>query len=78
MFTTFQAQTYDALTLNLESSIEVVGTLQAVPEGKTAPGGHELSVDFWRVLGVAPGGDDAFTNRLNEVCIITATFYLLS
>ena len=61
-----QAQTYEALTLNLESTIEAVGTLQAVPEGKTAPGGHELVVDFWRVLGAAPGADDAFTNRLNE------------
>ncbi|CDO72589.1 hypothetical protein BN946_scf184985.g8 [Trametes cinnabarina] len=60
------AQTYDALTLTLESTIEVVGTLQTVPEGKTAPSGHELVVDYWRVLGSAPGGEDAFTNRLNE------------
>ncbi|CAA7260414.1 unnamed protein product [Cyclocybe aegerita] len=60
------AQTYDALTLTLESSIEFTGTLQEVPEGKTAPGGHELVVDYWRVLGAAPGADDAFTNRLNE------------
>lgn len=62
-----QAQTYDALTLTLESTVELVGTLQAVPDGKTAPGGHELVVDFWRVVGLAPGGEDAFTNRLNEV-----------
>ncbi|KAF7976433.1 hypothetical protein HWV62_6859 [Athelia sp. TMB] len=59
-------QTYEALTLTLESSVELVGTLQAVPEGKNAPGGHELIVDYWRVVGGAPGGDDAFTNRLNE------------
>ncbi|KAI5890168.1 asparaginyl-tRNA synthetase [Schizophyllum commune H4-8] len=60
------AETYDALTLTLESTVELVGTLQALPEGKTAPGGHELSVDYWKVLGAAPGGEDAFTNRVNE------------
>ncbi|KAF8622827.1 hypothetical protein AX15_006743 [Amanita polypyramis BW_CC] len=60
------AQTFEALTLTVESSVELVGTLQPVPEGKTAPGGHELVVDYWRVVGGAPGADDAFTNRLNE------------
>ncbi|KAJ6589984.1 asparaginyl-tRNA synthetase [Mycena vulgaris] len=59
-------QTYEALTLSLESSVELVGTLQAVPEGKTAPGGHELAVDFWRLIGGSPSGDDAFSNKLNE------------
>jgi len=47
--------------------VELVGALKEVPEGKTAPGGHELVVDYWKVLGTAPGADDAFTNRLNEV-----------
>lgn len=60
------AQTYAALTLTLESTVQLHGTLQVVPEGKTAPGGHELVVDYWKVLGAAPGGDEAFTNRLNE------------
>ncbi|KAI9511494.1 asparaginyl-tRNA synthetase [Russula earlei] len=60
------ARTYEALTLTLESSVELVGTLQTTPEGKAAPGGHELLVDFWRTLGAAPSGDDAFTNRFNE------------
>jgi asparaginyl-tRNA synthetase len=65
-----QSQNYEALTLTLESSIELTGTLQSVPEGKTAPGGHELVVDYWKVLGAAPGGDEAFTNRLNEVWVV--------
>ncbi|KAJ7807869.1 hypothetical protein B0H14DRAFT_3482918 [Mycena olivaceomarginata] len=59
-------QTYEALTLALESTVELVGTLQVVPEGKTAPGGHELAVDYWRLIGGSPGGDDAFSTRLNE------------
>ncbi|KAF9523843.1 hypothetical protein CPB83DRAFT_862187 [Crepidotus variabilis] len=60
------AQTYEALTLTLESSVELVGVLQEPPEGKTAPGGHELVVDYWRVIGAAPGADEAFSNKLNE------------
>ncbi|KAJ8517509.1 hypothetical protein ONZ45_g5327 [Pleurotus djamor] len=60
------SQTYAALTLTLESTVELVGTLKKLPEGKTAPGGHELIVDYWQVLGAAPGADDAFSNRLNE------------
>ncbi|EIW80559.1 asparaginyl-tRNA synthetase [Coniophora puteana RWD-64-598 SS2] len=59
-------KTYDAKTLELEAAVELTGTLQVVPEGKTAPGGHELTVDFWRTLGSAPGAEDAFSNRLNE------------
>jgi aspartyl/asparaginyl-tRNA synthetase len=56
--------------LTHESSVELIGTLQEVPEGKTAPGGHELSVDYWRVIGAAPGGDEAFTNRVTEVIFL--------
>ncbi|KAJ3779620.1 hypothetical protein GGU10DRAFT_382144 [Lentinula aff. detonsa] len=59
-------QTYHALTLTLESTVELIGTLQVVPEGKTAPGGHALIVDHWQLVGAAPGAEDAFTNRLNE------------
>ncbi|EJD08142.1 asparaginyl-tRNA synthetase [Fomitiporia mediterranea MF3/22] len=60
------SQTYEALTLTLESSVELTGTLQELPEGKTAPGGHELVVDYWKVIGAAPSGDEAFANRFNE------------
>jgi asparaginyl-tRNA synthetase len=55
--------------------VELVGTLQALPEGKTAPGGHELSVDYWKVLGSAPSGDDSFTNKINEVDAISFHLY---
>jgi asparaginyl-tRNA synthetase len=51
----------------VESSVELVGTLQVMPEGKTAPGGHELAVDYWRLIGGSPSGEDAFSNKLNEV-----------
>ena len=40
----------------LESSVQLYGTVDLVPEGKSAPGGHELTVDYWRLIGSAPAG----------------------
>ncbi|KAJ1728874.1 asparagine--tRNA ligase, partial [Coemansia biformis] len=57
--------TYDALTLALEAAVTLYGVVKKLPEGKTAPDGHELTVDYWEVVGPAPGGDDAITNRIN-------------
>lgn len=59
------AQAYDAITLTLESTLTVYGTISALPEGKTAPGNHELSVDFFEVIHRAPGGDGAITNKVS-------------
>lgn len=57
-------QTYNALVLSTESSVRLFGTLKAVPEGKVAPGGHELHVDYWELVGLAPpGGADSILNE---------------
>lgn len=56
----------DIASLTVESTVTLYGSLQAVPEGKTAPGGHELMVDYWRLIHAAPSGIDAFETRLNK------------
>jgi asparaginyl-tRNA synthetase len=60
-------RTLDALDLTVESTIEVKGTVEKVKEGQSAPGGVELVVDWWRIIGKAPGGSEAFEGRLREV-----------
>lgn len=62
-------RTIDALDLTVETTVEVKGTVEKVKEGQTAPGGVELVVDWWKILGKAPGGHDAFEGRLREVSI---------
>lgn len=60
-------RTLDALDLTVESTVEIVGTVEKVKEGQTAPGGVEVIVDWWKLLGKAPGGEDAFEGRLRAV-----------
>jgi len=44
--------------------VQFYGTIQLVPEGKSAPGGVEMKVDYWRLIGTAPaGGAEALLNE---------------
>lgn len=52
--------------LTIESSLTVKGTVNKLPEGKTAPGGVELKVDYYEIVGLAPSGEDSFTNKVQE------------
>lgn len=65
-----------ARRLTRESTVSLSGKLQPVPEGQTAPGGHELIVDDWAPVHVAPSGDDAFETRINEEASPDALFNL--
>ncbi|XP_045881651.1 asparagine--tRNA ligase, cytoplasmic isoform X1 [Meles meles] len=61
-------QCYNGVVLATESSVAVYGTLNLTPEGKQAPGGHELSCDFWELIGLAPaGGADNLINEESDV-----------
>ncbi|XP_056400711.1 asparagine--tRNA ligase, cytoplasmic [Hyla sarda] len=61
-------QCYNGLVLSTESTVAVYGTLNLVPEGKQAPGGHELSCDYWELVGLAPaGGADNLINEESDV-----------
>lgn len=60
------ARAHQTSTLTLESSITLYGKVCKLPEGKTAPGGVELLVDYYEIISLAPSGDDAFTNKIAE------------
>lgn len=61
-------QCYNGVVLSTESSVAVYGILNLTPKGKQAPGGHELSCDFWELIGLAPaGGADNLINEESDV-----------
>lgn len=64
VFSDALCQTYDAVLLSTEASICVYGKVTKLPEGKMAPDGHELTVDFWELVGHSPpGGADTILNE---------------
>lgn len=66
VFTGRLAQSYDILTLTRETSLYVTGEMWEVPPGNKAPDNRELHVDYFQILGKAPGGDEAITNKVQE------------
>ncbi|KAI1739645.1 hypothetical protein F4680DRAFT_466170 [Xylaria scruposa] len=45
-----------------QASLEVYGELKFVPVENKVPGDRELHVDYYKIIGEAPGGPDSFTN----------------
>lgn len=59
-------KTYAALTLTLETSIEIRGELKSLPPKAHAPLDRELHADFFTIIGAAVGDKDAITNKVQE------------
>lgn len=58
-------RTYDALTFAQGTSLTLYGEMREVPAGQQAPDGRELHVDYYRVIGAAPGDDEAMSNKVS-------------
>ncbi|KAK5137970.1 hypothetical protein LTR08_005767 [Meristemomyces frigidus] len=58
------AKTFDALTLTRETSMMITGEMREVLAGAHAPDNRELHADYFEILGKAPGGEDAVTNKV--------------
>lgn len=50
------------ILLQKQASIEVYGEMKEVPAENKAPGDRELHVDYYSIIGEAPGGADAFAS----------------
>ena len=59
-------QTYDAMTLTLETSIEIYGEMWEVPPRQHAPDDRELHADYFKVIAKAVGDQDAITTRVSK------------
>ncbi|OAL38478.1 hypothetical protein AYO20_02127 [Fonsecaea nubica] len=59
-------KTYAAMTLTLETSLEIRGELKSLPPGAHAPLDRELHADYFTVIGAAVGDKEAITNKVQE------------
>lgn len=66
VFTGNLIKTYAAMTLTLETSIEIRGELKALPPKAHAPLDRELHADFFTIIGAAVGDKDAITNKVQQ------------
>ncbi|MCJ1240897.1 hypothetical protein MMC14_008901 [Varicellaria rhodocarpa] len=57
-------KTYDAMTLTLETSLELYGEMWEVPPGQHAPDDRELHADYFEVIGKAVGDKEAISTRV--------------
>lgn len=57
-------RTYDAMTLTLETSMEIFGEMWEVPLKQHAPDDRELHADYFEVIGKAVGDKEAITTRV--------------
>ncbi|KEF52182.1 asparaginyl-tRNA synthetase [Exophiala aquamarina CBS 119918] len=66
VFTGDLIRTYAAMTLTLETSMEIRGELKALPPKAHAPLDRELHADFFTVIGAAVGDKEAITNKVQQ------------
>ncbi|KAL9010513.1 MAG: hypothetical protein Q9173_004562 [Seirophora scorigena] len=58
-------KTYDAMTMTLETSLEVYGEMWEVPPKQHAPDDRELHADYFIVVGKSAGDKEAITTRVS-------------
>ncbi|EJT74289.1 asparaginyl-tRNA synthetase [Gaeumannomyces tritici R3-111a-1] len=58
-------KTYEALLFAQGTALFVYGELRKVLDGKSAPDGRELQVDYFEVTGRAPGDAEALANKVS-------------
>lgn len=64
VFTGDLIKSYDAITLTLETSLEIYGEMWEVPPKQHAPDDRELHADYFTVIGRAAGDKEAITTRV--------------